>query len=717
MKKRLIAVLCALIMVVSMTPVVSAASDPYWAWQSKWQAVKDTNNYDEIISVVNELVTSVRPHPSTASEYEQVAYPTQVCGKAYENKGMYAEALDMYQRSLWCYEWLNANGRDYSDSIKGLKALMAVDQGAFDVYTETNNPDDSIYYGAINEPKAGTYVGTCGEWQNGYASSRLLYVRMPSESIRNYETEFDKNNGEIMEVAWNFDSETKDTLDTVASGGYDDLIRSDLEFLKERNQKILLRFGAEVNVFTDLPTSDASAKAAYCESFKAAFRHVADMTHQIAPNCAMVFSPNDLSNWVYDDQDFYPGDEYVDWVGMSSYSGVASYTEGTLGSVNDAYFFTGQYTDPIMRIKDIVDTYGNRKPIMISECGFTSTSFASSSDMMREFYTYVNRVYPQVKAVFYFDNDYQSQSFSFASNPELLSVYKAAVGANVSMQATISPSGSSSYYTNLNRLNTTGNQLNLSAYAYLPTHPAETVTYYLDGQQVYSSDQYPYSYTTPALSAGSHVIQATAAYGSNSKTRIYSIYVGEDGRITGNLSNMQDVSYDDWFSEAVGYCMHYNLMMGTGSTTFSPDANTTRAMIVTLLYRLEGQPSVSAANAFSDVPAGQWYSDAITWASENGIVKGIGDGLFAPDADITREDLISIFYRYANYKQMDVSASGDISGFSDQGSIRDYSLEPIKWGVGIGLISGMPDGTIQPQGSASRAMAAMFLMRFREYYK
>lgn len=713
MKKRLIAVLCALIMVVSMTPVVSAASDPYWAWQSKWEAVKDTNNYDEIISVVNELVNSVRPQPSTFSEYEQVAYPTQVCGKAYENKGMYAEAVDMYQRSLWCYEWLNANGKDCSDAIKGLKSLMAVDQGAFDVYTETNNPDDSIYYGAINEPKAGTYVGTCGDWQNGYASSRLLYVRMAQESMESYSSEFQKNNGELMEVAWNFQSETKDTLDTVASGEYDYQIRRDLEYLKSTNQKILLRFGAEVNVYTDLPTSDVSAEAAYCESFKAAFRHVADMTHQIAPNCAMVFSPNDLSNWYYDDQDFYPGDEYVDWVGMSAYSGVAPTTDGTLGSTNDAYFFTGQYTDPIMRIKDIVDTYGNRKPIVVSECGFASTSFASSSDMVREFYTYVNRVYPQVKAVFFFDNG----EYSFSKDLNLFNAYKAAVDANVSMQATISPNGNSSYYTNLNRLNTTSNQLNLSAYAYLPTHPAETVTYYIDGQQVYSSDQYPYSYTTPVLSEGDHVIRATATYGSNSKTKIYSIYTGDDGRITGNLSNMQDVSYDDWFFKATGYCMHYNLMMGTGSTTFSPDANTTRAMIVTLLYRMEGQPSVSAASTFSDVPASQWYSDAITWASDNGIVKGVGDGLFAPTADITREDLISIFYRYANYKQWDVSASGDISGFSDQGSIRNYSLEPIQWGVGIGLISGMPDGTIQPQGSASRAMSAMFLMRFRESYK
>ena len=175
-----------------------------------------------------------------------------------------------------------------------------------------------------------------------------------------------------------------------------------------------------------------------------------------------------------------------------------------------------------------------------------------------------------------------------------------------------------------------------------------------------------------------------------------------------------DVAEGDWFYDAVVYAYQNELMDGVGGNRFAPNSETTRAQLVTILYRLEGQPAVSGDLPFTDVEAGIWYTDAILWAAQNNIVNGVSDTEFAPGDDLTRQQLVTILYRYAESKGYDVSASADLSGYPDAGQVQDYAQPAMAWAVAENIIQGMEDGTLKPAGNASRAQIATILMRFCE---
>ncbi len=174
-----------------------------------------------------------------------------------------------------------------------------------------------------------------------------------------------------------------------------------------------------------------------------------------------------------------------------------------------------------------------------------------------------------------------------------------------------------------------------------------------------------------------------------------------------------DVKKSDWFYEGVAYVYERDIMSGTGRTTFSPDTATTRGMIVTILHRIEGTPAANG-EAFADVAAGQYYTEAVAWASANSIVDGYGNGSFGPNDPITREQMAAILYRFAQYKGVDVSATEDISQFSDAAAVSGYAVDAMRWAVGSGIISGVGDHKLAPQSGAARAQVATILMRFCE---
>ncbi len=175
-----------------------------------------------------------------------------------------------------------------------------------------------------------------------------------------------------------------------------------------------------------------------------------------------------------------------------------------------------------------------------------------------------------------------------------------------------------------------------------------------------------------------------------------------------------DVTEGDWFYDAVRYAYENGLMDGVGDNLFAPNSQTTRAQLVTILYRLEGEPEVSGTSGFSDVAAGIWYTDAVAWAAANGIVNGTTDTTFAPGEDITREQLVTVLYRYAEAKGYDVSARADLSAYPDADQIQSYAAESVAWAVAEGLIQGFEDNTLRPAGNATRAQIATILMRFCE---
>lgn len=188
---------------------------------------------------------------------------------------------------------------------------------------------------------------------------------------------------------------------------------------------------------------------------------------------------------------------------------------------------------------------------------------------------------------------------------------------------------------------------------------------------------------------------------------------GKDDEETTEL-NFTDVKESDWFFKGVEYVVDKGIMSGVSENEFAPSGKLTRAMLVQMLYNMESRPACDAENAFMDVPVGQWYTDAVIWANDAKIVSGMGEGLFAPNMEITREQMVAMLYNYAKYRGYDVTASADLSAFADTASVSTWAQPAMQWAVAEGYISGMGDSQLAPQGTATRAEIASVIMRFME---
>lgn len=182
--------------------------------------------------------------------------------------------------------------------------------------------------------------------------------------------------------------------------------------------------------------------------------------------------------------------------------------------------------------------------------------------------------------------------------------------------------------------------------------------------------------------------------------------------LSGGESIYDDVGPDDWFHEAVMFVTELGLMNGVGDGRFEPNGTMTRAMMITVLYRLEGSPAVTGTGSFTDVEDGTWYTDAVAWAAGAGIVEGYGDGTFGPMDEVTREQMAAILYRYAENRGYDTDKTADLSRYTDSAEISPWAKRAMEWANGLELITGRTENTLTPGGSATRAEVATILMRF-----
>lgn len=175
-----------------------------------------------------------------------------------------------------------------------------------------------------------------------------------------------------------------------------------------------------------------------------------------------------------------------------------------------------------------------------------------------------------------------------------------------------------------------------------------------------------------------------------------------------------DVAPNSWYKDAVSYVTEKKLFNGVSETEFAPESNMTRAMLVTVLYRLENPQEKEFRNVFNDVEKDQWYTDAVNWAAANGIVNGMNETTFAPDKNITREQMAAIMHRYAEFKKYDVSKVSNLSKFDDEAHISDWAKDALSWANGAGIITGTSETTVDPLANATRAQVATILMRYCE---
>ncbi len=182
------------------------------------------------------------------------------------------------------------------------------------------------------------------------------------------------------------------------------------------------------------------------------------------------------------------------------------------------------------------------------------------------------------------------------------------------------------------------------------------------------------------------------------------------------ISKFTDAKADAWYHDGVHWALEEGVMKGTGEKTFAPNEPGTRAMIVTMLWRMEGEPEMNQKSGFQDVNDTSWYADAVSWAVENNITKGVSETKFAPDQKVTREQFATFLYRYAESKGVDVSsgANTDLSKFTDASTISGFAVRAIAWAVAEGIITGMTETTIAPVDQATRAQIATMFMRYAQ---
>lgn len=201
-------------------------------------------------------------------------------------------------------------------------------------------------------------------------------------------------------------------------------------------------------------------------------------------------------------------------------------------------------------------------------------------------------------------------------------------------------------------------------------------------------------------------------------TRNTTVYAGweeiKENPGTGFENPFTDVSENDWFYDDVMFVFINELMIGTSDTTFTPYGTTTRAMVATTLWRMDGSPEPEGENRFTDVENGKWYTEAITWAHENGITVGYGDNLFGTNDPVTREQLAAFFYRYAEYKGYDTTITDSLDRFIDKDDVSDWAKDAMAWAIGYGLIEGRENNVLDPKDNATRAEFAAMLHRFCE---
>lgn len=230
-------------------------------------------------------------------------------------------------------------------------------------------------------------------------------------------------------------------------------------------------------------------------------------------------------------------------------------------------------------------------------------------------------------------------------------------------------------------------------------------------------DYYSYQYFVDSVASVFSIRDTNG--GSYSSTEI-SFTVPVHEKIESNQpvlgSPFSDVKLSDWYSGAVSYVFDNGIMNGTSATTFAPNGTVERSQVVQMLYNLEGQPTVTGSTVFTDVDTDEWYGKAVLWAERNGVVDGYENNAFRPGKAVSREEFAQMLYNYSKYKRYDLSAAADLSEFPDGSSVSNWANSAVAWANGNGLINGHDDGRLDPSGTAIRAQAASILMGFDRKY-
>lgn len=743
MKKQLISgLLVSTILLSSVTLPSAQAAIPqaYWQYHTVFQTAKEQNDYAGLIPVSLDIVNLMEQQPEDEDRnsilynaYEALAQSYQV-QMDYNNAIVYLKKQSEFAKKL-----------GFDDAvILAEKRILQIDP-LTEVYMLSQDLSTIPYYGAKYEPRAGAYFGRAREEIStpvmSHESATSFYVEFGDEIISQFDYLIrpQDTGTRMLQICLNMPDE-HDSLLKVLDGSYDDYLIETMQYLAQLQSPVLLRPGGEMNVWEH--STDP-------ETFKAAYIKIAKVAHQYATNVALVFSPNSISSWGMDVTDFYPGDEYVDWVGMSAYTHQYLDANNPNGSTefNNMFYNTGEFADSIHGLREIVSLFGDRKPIIISESGSgyehkyqALNLWNFSNTQLNTLFTYANMVYPQIKTIINFDVNYQGDDYNYSMSAygDLLNTYQAATNNNGTL-LTQYGSQLSKAYIKADQYQDSQETLTFAAHCAPVGQPNMTVTYVLDGNTVGTSSGIPFTcdVATSSLSQGTHGL-TVKFQGENGyyEEKHYSLEKGDGNsvRVSESASAVnpnetpdttpeatpdstlvyQDVSEDHWAFPYVKF-VHENGILQGSNGYFDADGAASRGLTADTLKNLaKGTATSDFSDSFNDV-SGSSYEAGINWCVEQGVMAGKGSGSFGTENNLTREEFATTLRAYALKTGTYVEASAEtvesLSLFADESSISSWAIPSVAWAVENKLLAGN-QGNLNPGGNVTKAEIATIITAY-----
>jgi len=518
-QRKLTAIIILLIITFNIVHNVSAYDYPssFWDINSKYEAAVKSQNYSDIIKYGEQIIALMS---STAEDEKK----RNIIVPRYREIGNSYAALGNYERSAKIFEKLYNYASpypEYWEYAKSAKSKILQYTSDIRMYTDGGV---STYYGAKNEKINGVLFGMCSNsaTRNKLTNESMVLIYQEfGEKLLEYNKGILRNaelSGCAVEYALNCPKEGTDIKNIKNMTSY---LKEISDLLKDYSDiPIYLRFAAEFDIWEN--QTDA-------ESFKAAFRYVSKYFKDRNPNTAIVWSPTSSSNWYVNIDDYYPGDEYVDWVGLSLYAQKYFLGDKNSSGSNQIFFKTGINSDPVLAVKNIIEKYGDKKPIMISEfgCGHTlienGRNIEDTSDFalkrLKEYMNYLPMVYPQIKLMAYFDwyVENEKNDYRLSTNLSMQNEYLQITKGSRFIQDNYSGETDFCY-----RQITDGTYVNdifpVYCYAHKYNSDIKKVTYYIDGNYVGESSEIPYTvFIDAGMYSGKHQIKADAEFTDGQK--------------------------------------------------------------------------------------------------------------------------------------------------------------------------------------------------------
>jgi hypothetical protein len=664
----------------------------YWPYFTAYQKAVDSGNEDDILSAGDKMLAFYAKFPMNEdiAGMSLVIYRERYVRAIFERRGNYAAAIDNAEKFAAVAEYLGS--RDYA--IGATARARKIDPMT-EVYALTDSPEAALYYGAKHEPVSGTCYGRtvyaaadAGDKHYSVNGQEILsesiasvYVQLGRETAEGFYWQIEPfdDGKHLIHIALNF-PEDGDTAPKIISGACDDNLEESLGYLATLKSPVLMRIGGEMNLWQMDPIA-----------FKDAYVHVARLARSLAPNVALVWSPNCVGYWGSDMNDYYPGDAWVDWVGTSLYMNSAPEAGHTADDDDSMYFGRGSFADCVLSMQEVNRVaQAHHKPVIITEGGakFASSDGtryeAEAAAQIAKSYSVLTMVYPAIKGIVYFDNNFNGEMYRLADCAAVRSSYNAAVAANPTLASRYGQDAP--VYVKLPEFAEVTDRVQLAAYGDTLYGKGMNVTYSLSGKWLAAPTALPYAYTldTAQLAAGNYEFTAVFNDGAGfTETKTYTLTKLPGGAVTfkeGYTAAPLDEP-SSWAREEVTLALDAGLVPETFYGSYTQ--NITRLdfcrLAVSLLEQKTGKAigdilsekgAVLNYGAFTDT-----FDQNVLAAYALGIVGGRGGGIFDGAAAITREEAAKMLHNLALV--LDIQASGASPAFLDDGAFSSWAADSI----------------------------------------